>query len=241
MLNQPFTRGSCLEKTAWRTQALGTLAGAGIGYAMARPEERTQGAVLGALGGFGLGGGFKRRSKAMMQETARQQGTLGALEGFGIKAADYGIGMGIPGTPLSVSGTGKDVRYEGMRRFVPRSTFERAYEGLDQGLDPQALLELEQNQGTVHHPLMGLLAGSFAGHKLFPKGGIPATVLGGLAGGGAGALYNAATADSRVADMHEAIRGVLSEQNRMQSAVTGQQATTANESTPLLVSRGEVS
>jgi hypothetical protein len=141
------------------------------------------------------------------------------------KQAEYGLSAGIPG--LGVSHSVKDERLEGMNRWVPRQTLEQAYQGLEQGLDQQALLEQAAESGHIAHPALGAGLAAALAHVGLPASHAGLKALAGFAGGGAGALYNRATAPNRVEDMRQAIRGVRGEMNKQP---------TAREATPLVMS-----
>lgn len=151
------------------------------------------------------------------------------------KLADVGMSFGLPGVG-GINVAGKDERLTGMNRWVPRSTLERAYQGLEQGYDEPALYEQAVDEGTLMHPAIGAALGAAAAHKApgilahlaskgtaLAKGVTPAsnagfTGLAALLGAGAGSIYNRATAGQRVEDMHQAIRGVRREMDRNPSA-----------------------
>ena len=147
---------------------------------------------------------------------------------------ELGISGGIPGTPFGASVRSREERLPGMHRWVPRDVIEKAYEGLDQGLDPQAILEESADEGRFTQPLLGAGAGAAAMHFGLPKSGIAGKGLGALLGGGVGAIFNQATSPHRQRDMGEALSGVLKEQGIIQ----GQNAETASEPAPMLVARG---
>lgn len=171
---------------------------------------------------------------------AYQTGVVQALGAYGLeKAAEAGIVLGLPNSPLSVSASGKHERLPGMRRWVPRDAIERAGLGLDEGLDPQALLELEAQRGRFAWPAVGGALGAGGLRLMMPQSGLAAQAGAGLLGAGAGALAHRAGESARVSDMGEALRGVLYERLMQRSALTGQAPMSAAESTPLVVSRGE--
>lgn len=157
---------------------------------------------------------------------------LAAKVGFD-KLANIGIGTNIG--PVGVNFSERDERLPGMNRWVPRETLEQAYQGLQQGLDQQALLEQASASNNLKHPAVGAgLAAALARFGL-PALGMPAmsgsgTAVAALAGGGLGALYNRATTGKRQTDMKEAIKGVQGEQAR----AGGHQS--AREATPMVVS-----
>lgn len=149
------------------------------------------------------------------------------------KLADYNVGTNIG--PVGMGTSSKDERLTGMNRWVPRSTIERAYQGLDQGLDQQALLEQAADSGNIQHPAVAAgLAAALAHFGLpgMPSPGLPASAkaMAALAGGGAGALYNRLTAGNRTEDMSEAIKGVELEREK------NPKHHTAREATPMVVS-----
>lgn len=159
------------------------------------------------------------------------------------KVAENRLSINVPGTPFFAGVSGGDVRYDGMERFVPQGTYERAYQDLRAGLDLPAMIRLEEERGKLLHPTVGALAGLMANNKFLPKSGITGKALGTLLGAAGGAAYNTYTAEDRGRDMHEAVRGVLMEQERLhagRSALTKQEASTANAPVPLLLARGEV-
>lgn len=141
------------------------------------------------------------------------------------KLADYGFSAGVPG--FSVSTSGKDERLEGMNRWVPRRLIERAYQGLEGGLDEQALLDEAANRGHLAQPMAGAALAAALAHKLSPASHPGLKAMAGLAGGGLGALSNQAGQERRVEDMRQAIRGVTREMQRQESA---------REATPMVVS-----
>lgn len=151
------------------------------------------------------------------------------------KLSDYSASTGVG--PLSVGVSSKEERLPGMNRWVPRATIEQAYQGLQQGLDQQALTEQAAASGNIAHPAVGAgLAAALARFGLGPEalgrlGGSSRAGVGlaALAGGGAGALYNQLTAKRRAAEMGEAIKGVQGEQEGMGHH-------TAREAMPMVVS-----
>jgi hypothetical protein len=153
------------------------------------------------------------------------------------KLAEHSVAVSPQGASLGLSS--KDERLEGMNRWVPRSTLERAFEGSAAGFDDQALVEEAVASGNLKHPAVGAVLGAALAHlatrghagtlarygvspSLAPK------ILGGLVGAGAGSTYNNATAGQRGVEMHEALKGVHHERRRAQP--------TAQEATPLVVS-----
>jgi hypothetical protein len=148
------------------------------------------------------------------------------------KLSDYNMGVGVG--PFGIGTSTKSERLDGMNRWVPRETIENAYQGLQQGLDQQALMEQAAESGNLQHPAVGAGLAAALAHFGLPGSsatGLPtgAKALAALAGGGLGALYNKATAGSRAADMAEAIKGVQREQRKDTHH-------TAREAMPLVVS-----
>jgi hypothetical protein len=145
------------------------------------------------------------------------------------KVADYSLGTNIG--PVGVGTASKDERLMGMNRWVPRSTIEDAYQGLQQGLDERALREQAAESGNLMHPAVGAgLATALAhfglpGNQVLP--GLPGSTkaLAALGGAGAGALYNRLTGPRRADEMSEAIKGVQLEQQRHPRHVTSREAT----------------
>lgn len=153
-------------------------------------------------------------------------------------AGEFGVGMRahIPGTPLglNVGGAAVRERLPGMHRWVPREYIERAYEGLEQGLDAEAILERENARGTLSGPLAGAGAGAALAHFGLPSSGGTGAALGALGGAGLGALLNRMTSGQRRQYMAEALHGVAHEQQ----ALSGRSHEhTANEPRPLLMAR----
>lgn len=217
-----------------------TLGGSALGFAFAPEGEGAAGALMGgaagALGAKALGAGWRG---------ARSLGT--ALREEGAKRAALEFGVGLP--PLNVPLGGdlklpvsvglnmkpKTERLDGMNRWVDQKVLERAFTGTSEGLDAQSLMDLEASRGSFLHPLMGAGAAAALTHFKLPSAGPVGTALAGLLGGGAGALYNQSTANSRRGDMAEALRGVYTERG---FPIQGQGHATANEAQPMLVSRG---
>lgn len=134
------------------------------------------------------------------------------------KLADISMGTGVG--PFSVGMSEKDVRLPGMNRWVPRGTVEQAYQGLQQGLDQQALLEEAAEAGNLKHPAIGAGLAAALAHYGLPGVGAPglgagAKVLAAGVGGGVGAIYNQLSRGRRVSEMREAIKGVHGEQEGM--------------------------
>jgi hypothetical protein len=153
------------------------------------------------------------------------------------KLAEHSVSVSPQGASLGLSS--KDERLEGMNRWVPRSTLQRAFEGADAGYDDPALVEEAMASGNLKHPAIGAALGAALMHyatkghagamarfgvspSLAPK------LVGGLAGAGLGSMYNNATAGERGADMQEALKGVHHEKHRAQN--------TSREATPMVVS-----
>jgi hypothetical protein len=156
------------------------------------------------------------------------------------KIADASVGVGFPGSPVSLSLRTRDERLPGMHRWVPRNLIERVHEDLDQGLDPADVLESERGRGSLLSPAMGGAAGAALAHfGLGGRGGAAAAGLGALLGAGAGSTVNDLSASNREDNALEALRGVLRERASV-PAIRGQQHSTASSPPPLLVSVGTV-
>ena len=234
-------------------QSLALLLGAGGGYLLADDEHKLQGTLLGAGGGLALGHVFHSPKVAPHVDTTPSPGVpvipsipsgdankIGAQKAaamYNLKLADVSIGIGVPGTPLSFGTRGDAQRLPGMSRWVPTGTLERAFTGLDAEADPDALARQEGRRGLLTHPAAGAAAAAALAHF-----GVP--VLGGMRksraaalGAASGLLYNRISASDREKDMREALKGVQRE--RSNSAITGQHKNTANESRPLIMSRGD--
>lgn len=186
---------------------------AGTGALLAPDEEKKRGAILGAV--LGLVG---------------QQ--------MFAKKADYNLGLPIPGTPLGLSLSPREERLKGMNRWVPRSTLERAFEGIDNGYDDVALIEAEADRGRLLDPAIGAAAGAGLLHYALPKSGLSGAVAGGLGGLIAGGLYNRVRRNDRAKDMYEALQGVYNERGVPRFALQGQAQQTAAEAIPLTARGG---
>lgn len=127
-------------------------------------------------------------------------------------------------------------RLPGMSRWVPRSTVERGFDYTDEGLDPQAVADLEADRGSLSHPLLGAALAAAGARKFMPNSGVMGPLLSGLAGAGLGTLYNKATKDRRVEEGLEALTGAQREREKF--PIRRHPTQTANESTPLAISRG---
>lgn len=169
-----------------------------------------------------------------MIRNAYLRGQRDALRKF---AADIGVSTQIPGTPIGLSAREREERLPGMHKWVPRDVIEKAYAGLDAGLDPQAIMEGAADEGRFLSPLLGAGAGAAAMRFGMPRSGPAGLGLGALLGAGAGALYNQATSPGRERDMQEALSGVLREQEA-DKPFAHQTSETASESSPMLVARG---
>jgi len=152
------------------------------------------------------------------------------------KVADTSLGLTVPGSPLSVGFRSRDERLPGMHRWVPRRVIERAYEGLDDGLDSADVIDDEQRRGTLVYPALGAGAAAAASHFGLNLPGT-ATGLAALLGAGAGATFHDATGGNRARDAREALHGVLHERGR-EFPVRGQRHVTASAPRPALISTG---
>jgi hypothetical protein len=151
-------------------------------------------------------------------------------------SADISMGMGIPGTPVSIGLKDQRERLPGMGYWVPRSTLERGFQYVDQGVDPETITALEAEKGTLLDPAVGAALGTVGALKFIPKSGIVGPLLAGLTGAGLGASYNRLTRDRRIAEGIEALRGAQYERERFPVRQIAHPS--ANESTPLVVSGG---
>lgn len=132
------------------------------------------------------------------------------------KLADFGFSVGLPGVGISTSG--KDERLPGMSKWVPRSTVEDAFQGLERGYDERALLEQAADKGSLRDPALGAAIGAGASHYFYPGAHPHFKALAALLGAGAGAVYNQFTTPDRVENMRQAIRGVSQERAGQDSA-----------------------
>ena len=155
------------------------------------------------------------------------------------KRASFDVGGSIP-LPgfggLGMSHKDQRERLPGMRKWVPRDTMERAFEYDDQGFDPEAVMDMEAARGELSYPAVGGALAAAAAKKFMPKAGVGGLLLAGLGGAGLGSAYHAATGDRRRADAAEALEGAQRERHKF--PISKHQNQTANESSPLAVSRG---
>jgi hypothetical protein len=120
-----------------------------------------------------------------------------------------------------------------MNRWVPRHVLEKAFQGVSEGFDDQALQEEAREDGRYSQPAVGAAVGAILAHH--GLGASPlGSALGGLAGAGAGAYLHERGAPGRVANMREALKGVHREREHTQES--------AREAVPMVIaaSNGEV-
>jgi len=173
----------------------------------------------------------------LKEEFARQGlNKKGSLAQFKL-ALDVGGSVPVPGLGgVGVSFKDQRERLPGMSRWVPRSTMERGFDYADQGFDPEAVMDLEADRGSVTSPLSGAALAALGAMKFAPKSGASGALLAGLGGAGLGSLYHKATSGTRAREGVEALEGA---QRERQKFPIGRHAVqTANEATPLAVSRG---
>lgn len=151
-------------------------------------------------------------------------------------AVEISGGFQLPFLGASIGVKDQRERLPGMSRWVPRSTMERSFDYADEGVDPAEVADREGDRGSVAHPLLGALLAAGAAHRYAPGSGLMGKVLAGLAGGGLGTLYNQQTKERRVNDALEALTGAQREREKF--PIRRHPTQTANESTPLAVSRG---
>lgn len=161
-----------------------------------------------------------------------KQASLASLK----MAVEISGGFQLPFLGASIGVKDQRERLPGMSRWVPRSTVERSFDYADAGTDPAEVAELEGDRGSLAHPLLGALLAAGAAHRYAPGSGVMGKVLAGLAGGGLGTLYNQQTKERRVNDALEALSGTQREREKF--PIRRHPTQTANESTPLAVSRG---
>ena len=159
------------------------------------------------------------------------------LHGFGkFGSVDFGFSAPLPFTGgVGMSVKGQKERLKGMGQWVPRETIERAFENVDSGVSPEEAALDEADRGELLEPLVGGGAAALAAHRLLPKSGVPGKVLAGLLGAGVGGLHNAAGRDSRAQGMYESM--LAAQRERDEFPIRKHPTQTANESTPLAISR----
>lgn len=159
-----------------------------------------------------------------------------SLEQFKL-AVDVGGSVPIPGLGgVGVSFKDQRERLSGMSRWVPRDTIERGFEYADKGFDPETVMDLEGDRGNVMHPLTGAALAAAGALKFAPKSGAGGALLAGLGGLGLGQLYHQHTRDTREQEGLEALEGAQRERSKF--PIRRHTIQTANEATPLAVSRG---
>jgi hypothetical protein len=180
--------------------------------------------------------GTTKKAPKEKKEKEKGRKKKASLEDFKI-AVDVSAGVSLPILGgASVGFKDQRERLPGMSRWVPRSTVERGFDYADEGVDPQAVAEQEADRGSLSHPLLGAALAAAGVAKFLPQSGPLGPLLGGLVGGGLGTLYNQATQGRRIEEGLEAHTGAQREREKFPIRRHGSQ--TANESTPLAVSRG---
>lgn len=166
------------------------------------------------------------------RETASTDAELAKLK----MAVDVSGSFGIPGLGVGFGIKDQRERLPGMSRWVPRSTVERGFDHADSGTSPEDVAAQESERGTIAHPLLGAALAAAGARKLMPNSGALGPLLAGLGGAGLGTLYNQVTKDRRVEEGLEAHSGAVRERSKF--PINKHPTQTANESTPLAVSRG---
>ena len=171
--------------------------------------------------------GKKKKGKQQIRVASLDEFKIGIDLGLSIPVAG-GIGLGV-----------KDQRERlpGMGRWVPRSAIERGFNYADDDASPEDVAESEASRGVIGHPLLGAALAAAGARKFLPNSGLMGPLLSGVAGLGLGAAYHHATKDRRVEEGMEAYQGASRERERF--PVQRHPSQTANESTPLAVSRGD--
>lgn len=152
-------------------------------------------------------------------------------------AIDLGGSIGIPGMGgLGVTLKDQQERLPGMSKWVPRGAVERGFEYLDQGFDPESVMDTEAERGSLLHPATGAALAAMGAAKFAPKSGVGGALLAGLGGAGLGSLYHRATNEQRRGEGLEAYEGARREREKF--PIRRHATQTANEASPLAVSRG---
>ena len=155
--------------------------------------------------------------------------------GVKLAFADFGVGLSIPKTPFTVSMKDRSERLPGMGAWAPRDTVERAFAGVDAGLDDQAIQNMEEDKGSVSTPVITAAAAAALAHFGLKLPAV-STGLVGLGGAAIGNAYHNMTSGKRHRTMAQALAGVHNERSRF--PVKGQSRTTASENTPLVIQSG---
>lgn len=184
-----------------------------------------------------------------MEADAYKLGHLDAALSFGIareelealtpKTAGVEFGGSIPisnwgGVGMSLKDQRE--RLPGMGKWVPRHMLERGFERVDEGLTPEEFVALEENRGSLTSPLLGAALAAGGAYRVLPTAGGPTALLAGLGGAGIGSLVHHLTKNRRRAEALDAYRGALRE--RQAFPVAKHPSQTANEASPIAVSRG---
>jgi hypothetical protein len=172
----------------------------------------------------------------VMAGMRREFAKKGSLEQLKL-SIDVGGSIGIPGMGgLGVSLKDQQERLPGMSRWVPRGAVERGFEYLDKGFDPESVMDTEAERGSLIHPATGAGLAAMGAAKFAPKSGPGGMLLASLGGAGLGTLYHRATNSQRREDGREAFEGA--ERERSKFPIRRHPTQTANEASPLAVSRG---
>lgn len=172
----------------------------------------------------------------VMAGMQREFSKKSSLEQFKV-AIDFGGSIGIPGMGgLGVSLKDQQERLPGMSKWVPRGAVERGFEYLDRGFDPESVMDAEADRGSLIHPATGAALAAMGAAKFAPKSGLGGSMLAALGGAGLGTLYHRATNDQRRDEGREAFEGAQRERSKF--PIRRHATQTANEASPLAVSRG---
>lgn len=152
---------------------------------------------------------------------------------------DFGIGVNLPGTPLSVSMKEQRERLPGMDRWVPREDIERGFAYDDAGTSLDEIADEAARRGGVLHPAVGAALAAAGMKALRPTAGVVGPLAAGLLGAGLGAGYHQMTTDDRI---DNALQGLQAARRTKQDEggfpIRKHAIQTANESKPVVISGG---
>jgi hypothetical protein len=240
---------------------LGTLGGAAAGY-LSAPEGETgssalAGGAVGYMGGAalshaaGLPGAImgalrpqaaKPPDPSIWQHLPQPPPEPNIWENLLVKKGGFGVGVGIPGTPIGISAKSHDTeRLPGMEHWVPRDMIERGFTGVRNGLDDQAIIDMEGGQNNLRDPALGALVGAVLAHYGAPNGGAVAKGLGATLGAGIGSMYNDVSRPQRQDQMQHALQGIHEEHSKRKNSfpVSRQTTSSASAAAPMLIASAE--
>lgn len=228
-----------------RGAILGGLGGLGVQSAIAGPGKapvRVAPSVpskpvgLDALKEYGRTAWAQGKEDVQKWLTTPVAPKVASLDQFKL-AIDIGGNVPLPGMPgLGVSFKGHKERLPGMTKWVSRGALERGFENVQEGLSPEEAADREQDVGSIASPLLGSALATAGMLKFAPKTGVGGALLGSLGGAMGGSLFHRLTRGARRDEALQALQGAQLEHSRF--PLSKHPTQTANEASPLAVSRG---